>query len=685
MTSATPSKLGRYEIQALLGKGSMGIVYLARDPLIGRLVALKTFRPNLAGDDEELYRFRSRFLREAQSAGILSHPNIVTVHDVVEESEEGATFIAMEYVQGTNLKEVLRYGKPLELAEIVEVTRQIAAALDYAHAHKVVHRDVKPANVLLTPEPTRQVKLTDFGIARFDTSNLTHDGQLLGTPNYMSPEQVQGREVDHRSDLFSLGVIVYESITRHKPFAGENLTVVTHRIVYDDYTPLERYVGGMPAGLKAILDRALAKDPERRYQRASAMADELVAVVSAYERQVALSETQSISDRDPAATLGEETIAAAAAAATIPGGVAVPPLAAGLPPDGAAARSAAPPGPAAAGSGSASSGYEAIGSMVAAGAAAGGQGSRSAARRSGGGGGAGVRWWRLALLGAPAALVVLVAGLLVARWLEPPAEDLAAYDSAYLLNKDYVELLRAGRRANLNGDPAAAADAFRRARALRPDDPQVERMLNVAERQQRLAQRNELVGEQVTATLERGETALAAGDAAAALSASELALGLVPQDEAARDLGRRAEAALARQRQRRAQLAERAAAAEAPPGPAVEGAAEPAAAAAALLSVRLESEGEGRLIVHADNSLIADIGYEFVERGGWFGRKKPIRGVKLIDEIQLEAGTWHLRFRLEPGRGRVETGSVTGDFEPGVDRRLVVVYTPNAGVTARLE
>ena len=254
MSSASPSQLGRYEIQAVLGKGSMGVVYLARDPLIGRLVALKTFRPNAGADDEDAERFRARFLREAQSAGILSHPNIVTVHDVVESSAEDETFIAMEYVQGTNLKEVLRYGKALEMGEVVEIFQQMAGALDYAHAKGVVHRDVKPANVLLTPQ--RQVKITDFGIARFEASNLTHDGQLLGTPNYMSPEQVQGREVDHRTDLFSLGVVLYEMIARHKPFTGENLTAVTHRIVYDQHTPLADYVGGLPEPLGALVDRA---------------------------------------------------------------------------------------------------------------------------------------------------------------------------------------------------------------------------------------------------------------------------------------------------------------------------------------------------------------------------------------------------------------------------------------------
>ncbi|HTQ80973.1 MAG TPA: serine/threonine-protein kinase, partial [Thermoanaerobaculia bacterium] len=238
MTPAIPSKnptrLGRYEILDEIGKGAMGVVFLAKDPLIGRLVALKTFRIGYSVKDQEMEQFRARFMREAQSAGILSHPNIVTIHDVVEESEEGLAFIAMEYVRGTNLKVVLQRETPLDLAYTAGILEQIADGLDYAHSKGVVHRDVKPANIIITAD--NRVKITDFGIARIDTSNLTQEGQLLGTPNYMAPEQILGREVDHRADLFSLGVVLYEMLTRHKPFQGENLTVVSHRIVYDSFT-----------------------------------------------------------------------------------------------------------------------------------------------------------------------------------------------------------------------------------------------------------------------------------------------------------------------------------------------------------------------------------------------------------------------------------------------------------------
>jgi len=293
MLPLSPSKLGRYEIVDEIGKGAMGVVYLARDPLIGRLVALKTFRISYSIKDAELDQFRARFIREAQSAGILSHPNIVTIHDVVERGEEGLAFIAMEYVRGTNLKSVLQEPQRPTLTFACEILTQIADGLDYAHSCKVIHRDIKPANILITAD--NRAKITDFGIARLDTSNLTQEGQLLGTPNYMSPEQILGRDVDHRADIFSLGVVLYEMVTRHKPFQGENLTVVSHRIVYDHFTPPRQYADDLPPGTEQILAKALEKEPGRRYQRARDMADDLRRVLGSVGVRDALNETQSLS------------------------------------------------------------------------------------------------------------------------------------------------------------------------------------------------------------------------------------------------------------------------------------------------------------------------------------------------------------------------------------------------------
>jgi tRNA A-37 threonylcarbamoyl transferase component Bud32 len=346
---SSPTKLGRYEIVDEIGKGAMGVVYLARDPLIGRLVALKTFRIGYSVRDAELEQFRARFIREAQSAGILSHPNIVTIHDVVERGDEGLAFIAMEYVRGTNLKSVLQEPQRPTFPYVVEILSQIADGLDYAHSCKVIHRDIKPANILITTD--NRAKITDFGIARLDTSNLTQEGQLLGTPNYMSPEQILGRDVDSRADISSLGVVLYELITRHKPFQGENLTMVSHRIVYDQFTPPRDYVSDLPPGCEQILAKALEKDPARRYQRARDLADDLRKVLGSVGTRDVLNETQSLSstamlppERVPAGVRALTTLPPVAGAPPPAGAVGAGPAAGAAPmAPGAAAPDAAPP------------------------------------------------------------------------------------------------------------------------------------------------------------------------------------------------------------------------------------------------------------------------------------------------------------------------------------------------------
>ena len=242
----------------------MGVVYLGRDPVIGRLVALKTIRA-VSEDDVEQREYQERFLREAQAAGILSHPNIVTVHDVGEDASSETSFIAMEYVEGKNLKQLVSDKTVFTFERIAEIIGQAAEALDYAHRRGIVHRDVKPANIIITPEG--QVKITDFGIAKIEKSNLTTTGQFLGTPNYMSPEQVTGDAIDGRSDLFSLGVVLYELLTRKKPFTADNLTSISYKIVHERFVPPETYDAAIPSEFVTVLEKALAKDPAERFQR----------------------------------------------------------------------------------------------------------------------------------------------------------------------------------------------------------------------------------------------------------------------------------------------------------------------------------------------------------------------------------------------------------------------------------
>jgi serine/threonine-protein kinase len=270
--------LGRYEVVRELGKGAMGIVYLARDPLIGRLVALKTIRLADSGDEDEVREFQQRFVREAQAAGILSHSAIVTVHDIGQDDTKGVSFIAMEYVEGPTLKELLQQGKVLSHATIARTLAQVADALDFAHSKGIVHRDVKPANIIVCGE--ERVKITDFGIAKIasEAVNLTTTGQFLGTPNYMAPEQVKGSSVDGRTDVFALGVVLYECLTRRKPFGGDSLTTISYRIVHEPFSSPHEVDPTIPIEFDEVVNRCLAKDPRDRYQRARDVAAALRAI-----------------------------------------------------------------------------------------------------------------------------------------------------------------------------------------------------------------------------------------------------------------------------------------------------------------------------------------------------------------------------------------------------------------------
>jgi hypothetical protein len=256
----------------------MGRVYLARDRALGRLVALKAFRGGpLLGDPADSTALRRRVLREAQQAGMLSHPNVITIHDVVEADDvEGNFYIVMEYVEGEGLDARLRSVGPLEVAQVAPLVSQIAAALDHLHARGIVHRDVKPANVLVTPDG--RVKITDFGVARSDDPAETSEEDIYGTPQYMAPEQIQGRPLDARTDVFALGVLLQEALTGQKPFPGTTVAEVTHRIVYEPPVAAMRDGIPLPSPLAAVLARALAKDPADRFPTAGALAEALRAI-----------------------------------------------------------------------------------------------------------------------------------------------------------------------------------------------------------------------------------------------------------------------------------------------------------------------------------------------------------------------------------------------------------------------
>src|SRR5579884_1867942 len=254
-------RIGRYRVLGEVGRGAMGLVYRAQDPAIGRIVAIKTIRLSDLTEESERERMKERLFREAQSAGILSHPNIVTIYDIAQE--DGTAYIFMEFVDGPSLERVLTSDQPPDKSALFQILRQTAAALDYAHGKGIVHRDIKPANILL--HERMQAKITDFGVARIISQQMTQSGGMMGTPNYMSPEQVQGHAVDGRADQFGLAVIAYEILTGEKPFAADYLPTLLYRIVREDPAPPRRLNSTLAPEVDAVLAKALAKDPEQRF------------------------------------------------------------------------------------------------------------------------------------------------------------------------------------------------------------------------------------------------------------------------------------------------------------------------------------------------------------------------------------------------------------------------------------
>src|SRR5580658_6839920 len=269
MDDRRSERFGRYEILAELGRGAMGVVYKARDPKINRVVAVKTV--SLTGQPLEAeLEYRERFFREAEAAGRLSHPGIVTIFDVGEEPETRAPYIVMEFVRGQSLDKLLsREDRKLPADTALKLAHELAEALDCAHGQGVVHRDLKPANILITEDG--HAKIADFGVAKLNLANFTLAGRTLGTPAYMSPEQLRGDAVDGRSDLFSLGVVLYTVLTGYRPFQGNSAATVSFKVVNRDPVPASVLDTDLPPGLDYIIARAMAKDPSQRYQRGMEM------------------------------------------------------------------------------------------------------------------------------------------------------------------------------------------------------------------------------------------------------------------------------------------------------------------------------------------------------------------------------------------------------------------------------
>jgi serine/threonine-protein kinase len=267
-----PAKLGRYQLVHEIGRGAMGVVYRGRDPMINRDVALKAIPLSEEFEGEDLDEARIKFFREAEMAGRLSHPYIVTIYDAGED--RGTAYIAMELLRGNHLVEYTIPGRLLPCAIVIEIMARLADALHYAHQNQVVHRDIKPANIMFDA-PSGELKITDFGIARLTDSGRTRTGVVLGTPSFMSPEQLQGRDVTGRSDLFSLAVSMFQLLTGQLPFRADSMPGLMLRIAQEPHARICALNPALPAGLDAFFDRALAKEPADRYDSGAAFAQAL--------------------------------------------------------------------------------------------------------------------------------------------------------------------------------------------------------------------------------------------------------------------------------------------------------------------------------------------------------------------------------------------------------------------------
>ena len=268
----TKPMLGRYEVEKELGKGAMGAVYLGKDPKISRVVAIKTMALSQEFEGDELQDVKDRFFREAETAGRLSHPNIVTIFDAGEEHD--LAYIAMEFLKGVDL---VQYGKPdslMPIEKVLSIVGRAAEALHYAHQQNVVHRDIKPANMMYEAQ-TDTLKITDFGIARITDSSKTKTGMVLGTPSYMSPEQLAGKKVDGRSDLFSLGVMLFQMVTGRLPFQGDSMATLMYKIANENHPAADSIRPDLPRCVSIVINRALAKDRDKRYQTGAQMASDI--------------------------------------------------------------------------------------------------------------------------------------------------------------------------------------------------------------------------------------------------------------------------------------------------------------------------------------------------------------------------------------------------------------------------
>jgi len=666
-------RLDRYEIVDEIGQGAMGSVYLAQDTLIGRLVAIKTFNVKGIADTGKLSQLRALSVREASTAGILSHPNIVTIHDVVDTSGDSPPFIAMEYVKGTNLQELLKPQKPLPIDFVRTVVSQVASALDYAHSKQVVHRDVKPANILITEDEV--VKLTDFGIAYLRGADPVNEKKRLGTPAYASPEQIMGDRVDHRADLFSLGVVLYEMLLGRAPFQGKTPNEVTHQIVHAPMPSPRSTDADFPEAIEKVLAKALNKAPGQRYQSAGKLAQGFrqaaasvpkeapveLGLAPTFRKRKHLVETQALEApaKGIARTSTERRLQFSKVLAqvlTALGQFAV-----------LLARSTVH--------------LARIAAPIARSAVV---HFRSALRQE-----FSIRRVLLPSLVLSALLVTL--GGVTLWWITSGIEEPAAPSSEYLLRLRYVPLLREGLRFMRAGEPVAAAELLAEAELIAPHLPGIPELRLRAEREAEELEAYARLDSEILALLAEGRAVLTAGRVHDAQVIAEKTQGLDSENLEVQQFTEEVENQAVDVTSRQPKRATRRAPRPKPePAQPVTTLAEPAKpkpppvrTGPANLRIDFFSHAsKGVLTIYAQGEQILNRRFRFSKKT-WLLLRKGTSG-RLEDSALLQPGRTTLRIYVSIEGGETEMVRLPATFEPGSSHVLRIETTLDGTIKAYL-
>ncbi len=624
----------RFEILERLGRGSMGAVYRAFDHERGCEVALKVLDGGASIEDRDIARLQRRLFGEGRSAEILAHPGIVPILEALEDPRTGEVSLVAELVEGTSLAEILRRPDPVPLELAISVVAQAADALDYVHSYGVVHHDVKPSNILVTGE--LKVRIIDFELAELKGPARAAGSAGFGTPHYLAPERAVGGEADHRGDVYSLGVVLYELVTRHLPFRGDTVEDLLHRIAVEDPTPPETWVPDLLPSLQAVIYKALEKEPRLRFQRAGEIGEALSGILAAQGR---MSDTvpapeAPTADADPPEPKPDPRSRESRAAAWVAG----------------RAR-------------------KRLGDL----------GRRLAAVRRG------LFELRLArsrpalllYLGIALGLGLAVVGLLRSSGSAAPA--LPALTEEQQLRIDYLALLREGQALLEAGETAAAARLFEKAEQLVPESGRIRRLREEARRQAAEEARGE-TERRVRELVASGEAALATGRVEEAAAALAVALELAPDDEGAAELATGIERARARSRARRRPepspppAAEAAVPEEAPAPAIVEPIVPPEPVAAPDLgTLKLDfasRRSRGVVTVYAGSQQVFREPFRFVERQGFLRRRKTGGGFDARE--RLAAGRLELRIYLALPDRATQLVELEGSLPGGAMRTLRV-------------